>query len=467
MVTERDTCERPGFERPGCERLGCERPGFERPRFERLASAIDELANAEVSGRVGAELIELERLRARLDAQVSRRVAAFDRTLEYTLSGHRSAAAWLGERCRVASIEGHGRVRVAREMAECEPTRTAWERGAIATRHVEVLARCRHAAKANAEFAVFEEVALPVAATAPPEVLAGVCVRWREALDADRQPHDLASLAEQRFDKRGLHASQTIDQMVAIDGVLDSTTGEVVQTALDIAIDQARVNDDPRSLPQLRADALGAICEHFLAHREPGTNKPHILLHVDAATMSGEGVGLCATERGTIIDAATAQRWACDAIVQRVLVDGAVPLALGRSSRTFTPGQLRAMAARDLGCRWPGCDQPPARCQGHHLEWWERDGGSTDLDNGALFCTFHHRLLHTGRYWIEFVGDPDDAHAFDVRGPSGTLVGTSRPAARDPVILTQRGSDRERVLARLVVARDALQGTAVGSDRVL
>ncbi len=433
----------------------------ERDALERLASAIDELASTELPGRVGPELIELERLRARLDAQVSRRVAVFDRSLECTLSGHRSAAAWMADRCRVAAVEGHARVRVARQMAECDSARRAWERGAITTRHVEVLARCRHAAKADAEFAAFEGAAVSVAKTSRPEALAGVCVRWREALDADRQPEDPTSAAEQRFEKRGLHASETIDQMVAIDGVLDPATGEMVQTALDIAIEQARVNDDPRTLPQLRADALGAICEHFLTHREPGTNRPHILLHVDATTMSGEGVGLCATERGTIIDAATAQRWACDAIVQRVLIDGAVPLALGRASRTFTAAQLRAMAARDLGCRWPGCTQPPSRCQGHHLEWWERDFGSTDLDNGALLCKFHHRLLHTGKYWVEIVDDPDDPHSFDVHGPGDIVIGRSRPAARDPVILTQRGSDRERVLARLLAERDQLLRPAV------
>ena len=426
--------------------------------IEWLGSAIDLLAEAELGGRVGPELIALEGLRARLDAQICRRLERFDRSVEHALSGHRSAAGWLGEQCRVGSIEAHARVRVARQVRDCDETRGLWEQGRITTRHVEILCRARHAANANEAFAEFEPSALPVAETDTPEALARVCAKWRTALDADRQPGDPADAAEQRYERRGLHASKIMDEMVVLDGILDPATGETVQTALDIAIDQARVNDDPRSLAQLRADALGAICDLFLSVREPGTNKPHIMLHMDTPTLSGEGVGLCRTERGTLIDPATARLWACDAIVQEVVLQGPVPLALGRATRTFTPAQLRAMAARDLGCRWPGCDQPASRCQGHHLEWWERDGGLTDLDNGALFCKFHHRLLHTGKYWVELGADHDDRHAFDVYGPGRTLIGRSRPAARDPIILTQIGRDHQRIRDRLHQLQTARAG---------
>jgi hypothetical protein len=332
-------------------------------------------------------------------------------------------------------------------------TQAAWEAGRIHSRHVEVLTRTRHAAKADAEFAEFEPSAVTVAENARPEDVVTVCTRWRAALDANREAGDPASAAEQRFERRGLHASPILGGMVAIDGILDAATSEHVLTALETAMDQARVNDDPRTLPQLRADALGEICEHFLSHREPGTNRPHIVLHSDPPTLSGEAVGLCVTERGTVIDPATAQMWACDAIVQHVLMDGPVPLALGRTSRTFTPAQLRAMAARDLGCRWPGCTQPTARCQSHHVEWWERDQGPTDLDNGILLCRFHHRQIHSGRYRFTRVDDPDEAHVFDVHGPHDVLIGRSRPPSRDPAFSTRAGRERERdralVLARL------------------
>ena len=47
---------------------------------------------------------------------------------------------------------------------------------------------------------------------------------------------------------------------------------------------------------------------------------------------------------------------------------------------------------------------PGMRCrrftQAHHIVWWER-GGSTDLDNLVLVCTFHHKLVHEYGWAVE------------------------------------------------------------------
>jgi hypothetical protein len=67
-----------------------------------------------------------------------------------------------------------------------------------------------------------------------------------------------------------------------------------------------------------------------------------------------------------------------------------VPLRLGRTSRCATPGQSIALAARDRGCSFPGCDRPPGWCQRHHVQEWI-DDGLTDLDNLTLVCGYHHR----------------------------------------------------------------------------
>ena len=41
-----------------------------------------------------------------------------------------------------------------------------------------------------------------------------------------------------------------------------------------------------------------------------------------------------------------------------------VPLYLGRTTRIATPGQTVALAARDRGCSFPGCDRPPSTANG-------------------------------------------------------------------------------------------------------
>ncbi|MFI5287277.1 MAG: HNH endonuclease signature motif containing protein [Candidatus Dormibacteria bacterium] len=38
------------------------------------------------------------------------------------------------------------------------------------------------------------------------------------------------------------------------------------------------------------------------------------------------------------------------------------------------------MHLRDQGCRFPGCDRPPAWTDGHHIIHWS-DGGPTELEN--------------------------------------------------------------------------------------
>ena len=63
---------------------------------ERLHGVIDELAAVELRcGSVGEELLALERARARLDAEVARRLREFDRSCEWAAHGSRSAAAFL------------------------------------------------------------------------------------------------------------------------------------------------------------------------------------------------------------------------------------------------------------------------------------------------------------------------------------------------------------------------------------
>ena len=59
----------------------------------------------------------------------------------------------------------------------------------------------------------------------------------------------------------------------------------------------------------------------------------------------------------------------------------------------------------------------------HHIKWWKRDRGRTDLDNLALLCEHHHHLVHS-RSW-RMSGDGNGELSFV--GPSGRTM-TSRPS---------------------------------------
>ena len=74
--------------------------------------------------------------------------------------------------------------------------------------------------------------------------------------------------------------------------------------------------------------------------------------------------------------------------------DDGEPLWLGHPARYFSPAQRRTLIASSGGCRWPGCTAPPIWCDVHHVAWYRRDDGPTDVDNGVLLCSFHHHLVH-------------------------------------------------------------------------
>lgn len=87
------------------------------------------------------------------------------------------------------------------------------------------------------------------------------------------------------------------------------------------------------------------------------------------------------------VSMATVERVACSAGTVALLIDAAAdnagqPLNLGRDRRLFSRAQRLALAARDGGCRWPGCERPPSWCEAHHIDHWHRDGGRTDVADG-------------------------------------------------------------------------------------
>jgi hypothetical protein len=74
-------------------------------------------------------------------------------------------------------------------------------------------------------------------------------------------------------------------------------------------------------------------------------------------------------------------------------------IGMGRITRVPPTWLLRQVRYRDGGCRFPGCGTK-AFTQAHHIVFW-RDGGSTDLDNLATLCSWHHKLVHEYGWWIK------------------------------------------------------------------
>lgn len=105
------------------------------------------------------------------------------------------------------------------------------------------------------------------------------------------------------------------------------------------------------------------------------------------------------TAGGHTLSPGELRRLACDSeILPAVLGGESELLDLGRTTRTV-PKHLRdALAYRDQGCAFPGCDVAEPYCEAHHIKPWQ-EGGATSLDNLTLLCSHHHGTIepHPGQ----------------------------------------------------------------------
>ena len=165
---------------------------------------------------------------------------------------------------------------------------------------------------------------------------------------------------------------------------------------------------------QVRADALVAMVEHFLASGPDyrslkGADRCQVVMHLDVNTLREQRSGVCCPhgrahfEDRPRLSSATARRLSCDASLVTVLEDEAGKvLNVGIKSRIVPERIRRVLRERDGVCRYPGC-QESEYVDAHHIRHWA-EGGETRLDNLVTLCRFHHRQLHRGCFDIRLNG---------------------------------------------------------------
>ncbi|WP_297081596.1 DUF222 domain-containing protein [uncultured Demequina sp.] len=239
---------------------------------------------------------------------------------------------------------------------------------------------------------------------------------------ARRSPRDLEKTERRLHQERFLSFSDDPAGMVIMHGKLDPLTAAPikawieaqVRAALHKSRDGSLDGDgveggagiaDDRSPGQIAVDAPAMLATHGLDCEQPTAGvKAQIVMRVDAEDLeSGVGVGECDQLSGPI-SVATLRAMAVDAaIIPVVMGSGSLPLDVGRASRLFTPAQRIALLERDGGCSW--CHAPPSFCEAHHVRWWHRDSGRSDLRNGVMLCTACHHRMHHQDWRIEVRGD--------------------------------------------------------------
>jgi hypothetical protein len=142
-----------------------------------------------------------------------------------------------------------------------------------------------------------------------------------------------------------------------------------------------------------------------------GTNRRHL-------PHPGQGA---LTDHGARLTPQAAQRLACDAQINRVVLGPKdLPMNLGQRVRLVPAPMRRVIVARDRHCRFPGCDMPAAYTEVHHLTPWQ-DGGPTEPRNLTLLCTWHHHRVHDHDWTLNYNHHTNTITAFRPDGTELTL----------------------------------------------
>jgi hypothetical protein len=208
------------------------------------------------------------------------------------------------------------------------------------------------------------------------------------------------TLDERELERRELVIWDEPDGWVGVNGHLPPDIGAGLRAAMDRWAKphptcESESGDEPpirdlRSSRQRQADALALALRLALgAATSAEPDRPHVMIHVRA-----DGPVVDSDHTGPLTQAWFA-RFSCDTTLQMVTQgpQGEV-LNLGRKVRTATGAQRRALIARDRTCVIPGCTVRAVWSDAHHIRWWTRDEGPTDVSNLAMLCGPHHTGVH-------------------------------------------------------------------------
>jgi len=366
---------------------------------DRLHDAVDVLVDESIDDvsthALGADLIDIRRAIDRLEAEFIRRLHRFDQAHGALADGGVSTVSWLRAHCGMTVKAAAYRVHLARTLGELPATLDSARAGRASFSNVTMIAHL--AEDVGVERVVpLESILVGAAETLDPGAMRTLTQATRLRLDPDGVLADDNHAHERRW----FECDQTYGGVFVLRGEFDAEGGAVVKTAID-ALSQGMSRGETRSGSQRRADALVDLAATQLRcgdHRDVHGQRPHLTVTVHADTLRADtrqaGADAQPAELRGVgpIHPETARRIACDAVRTVVTIappaDDSVamagtrvmPLSVGRATRTI-PAHIRtALHLRDQGCRFPGCDRPPAWTDGHHVLHWGH-GGASDLDN--------------------------------------------------------------------------------------
>ncbi|HVL91606.1 MAG TPA: HNH endonuclease [Actinomycetota bacterium] len=297
---------------------------------------------------------------------------------------------------RRTSWEARHLLRAATTLAAMPAATSAAEMGLLSISQLRAIVAAARTCDAAGRARIDESIAdaVVVHADADPDAIVAAVDDQAATLRRDRTER-----REHRAVEAGFVAIQpTLDGRASLYAEGDAESMATIADALDR---QAGPPRDDRTRAQQCFDALVGLCA---AGPAGDRRRPRVLATVDLAALTR-------SER----DAAARLLWSlsggsprlspiatctllCDADVLPIIFERGQPVAIGDATSPIPAKIRRAVAARDQGCRFPGCGSPLAWADAHHITPRHR-GGRSDPDNLVMLCRRCHRRVH-GHGWI-------------------------------------------------------------------
>ncbi|MDQ6883073.1 MAG: HNH endonuclease [Candidatus Dormibacteraeota bacterium] len=349
----------------------------------------------------GAIAIELQEFRDLSEANSAEALRRFEKSGSWAEDGSLSLVSWLRTHGKLSGGAAMQRVTIARQLEQLPETGKAFQRGDLGYEHVAIISRTvEHVGVAAVQQA--ESALVEAAQTRDPGQFVAVAKEFEHRMDAE------AALREtnRAFSRRYFHLSEPKDGVVHLEGRLDAEGGATLKTALD-AVMSVPARDDDRTPGQRRADGIVDVALLALTGGKLGSTggqRPHLVITASVETLAGvPGAAPARMDGVGPIPLATAERHACDSTVSWLVGKAEFKSEAGHAHRQIPASTRRALVARDRECVFQGCHRPAGWCDGHHLVFWSR-GGETKLDNLALVCGRHHRMLHEEGWTLQRSG---------------------------------------------------------------
>ena len=237
----------------------------------------------------------------------------------------------------------------------------------------------------------------------------GLFERWLKAAEVS-EPNDPNGMAvatvdadavrrrQQRQAERDVRIDPAHQGVCHLEGALLAPDAAALDQRLN-ALAATVCAHDPRTREQRRADALGALAAgadrlgcrcarpDCTASTKPAASPVTIHVIAEQTALTGGGYGSILNADG-LITSELLTELAKTATLVPLIHPGDAPPGPG-----YTPSKALAdfVRARDLTCRWPGCDHPATGCDLDHTIP-HAQGGPTHAANLKCYCRTHYRF---------------------------------------------------------------------------